>query len=1053
MIHQKETIYHKKIIIKTKANPILIHSKEINNFIFYSIYSIRKFGSLVQPEKETDAVLKFEFHIKQIKCLMQINQFYIMKILFDTQEDILPVVSGDKPKFNFDKIYYKNMKFEDFENKYMEIIIYNLPSNFDLYSGGSLKSIIEKAGIFASLKIDFLTLVVGPEFHNIVLKSLNKKHETVGRIMYTVICKQLAEIKVTINQVKIKINELLHNNIALKLKYEEKGNKQEEQDKLYSSELIPNLNQKEKRTEYNYVSRPGEKNPLIINTKSSMIDFTSNDSYLNIYSIRLIKKNSNDNKGFIFENNPELKNNININNNLVNHYTKIGFSLLSFLEILSEKGEAMNKQASQFFRHMSGFNKNIDSLNKTKTIETSYLKIFKIQIFQDISRNYITPLYFEGNEIGSCQIDISIKDLPSIRQIMCGVLTENGFEINSIHLYDNILLSKGEITLPEEITDLMKIKHNLDTELLNAKENNNITGLLKDIKKKLSEEIEDGCLYYGYSKKTDLFKGQNIMLDIGNSLFNIVEKVDKGNRKIIFDILKLINERGEFDLGTLSISWFEEKKSSENINLEDKKYEFKNDMILSDKILENFYEFNYRCLSYSLEKLSKGKIIENEVKEFALYYINIAYFRIPSFRIKLLEIISRNVDEKFEQIIDRKIKGKREIKQEKKSIEDLLETDPINNLLLWENLFYAKLKSSLEENDKNKKIENEVNQKRKKIFKLIEESKTWEVPFLNRGIYFFGFLEKLMKYIIIKAKSTTDIIWLNIPGFIPILNAITHEILIRPTNSYNEQFKKFFRLFIDSPEIPNTFIKVIIYKTNVYDVTGIFNIMDIISYLFEEFTEKNPEKKFDKFNYNLLNIIIQPILNVDHSLCVSKIILFYYKYSHLIPILYLSSVSQSFLEKKFYDLFFHWSFEVRDKFFYLILFIFDFKLKDLIPFQDIEDLKIKNREYVGLNFNKRFSDILNNKMKIVKEFQLIIQKENKDCNYNNKINEIKYKDLLEKIPKDVQKNIVVSLDHYERVYKDFIQFVRDNKNKKINDIEFPKLFLIPPKDDYIEYEK
>ena len=476
-------------------------------------------------------------------------------------------------------------------------------------------------------------------------------------------------------------------------------------------------------------------------------------------------------------------------------------------------------------------------------------------------------------------------------------------------------------------------------------------------------------------------------------------------------------------------------------------------MLLTDKILENFFEFNYRCLNYSLEKLNKGKIIENEVKEFSIYYINIAYFRVPTFRVKLLEIISTNVDEKFETIIDRKIKGKKEINKEKKSIEDLLETEPINNLLLWEILFYDKLKSSLEENERNKKIENEIIQKRKKIFKLMEESKSWEEPFLIRGIYFFGFIEKLMNYIIIKAKSTTDINWLNIPGFILILNAITHEIHTRPTNSYNEQFKKIFRLFITSPEIPNTLIKEIIYKTNVYDVTGIFNIMDIMSYLFEEFMIKYPEKKFEKFNYNLLNIIIPHILNVDHSLCVSKIILFYYKYSHLIPISYLSGVCQNFLGKKFYDLFFHWSFEVRDKFFYLILFVFDFRLKNLIPFQDIEDLKITNKEYVGLNFNKRFGDILNNKLKLVHEFQLIVQKENKDSNYNNKINEIKYKNLLDQIPDDVHKNIVVSLDHYNKVYKDFEEFLKDNKNKRFEDMDFPKLILIPPKDDYIEYEK
>ena len=1022
------------------------------------MYNLKKFGSNVIPEKEDNSVLKFEFHLFNIRCRMQKSQFYIMKIIFDEQEDILPIVTGEKPNFNFDKIYIKNVKFSELENKYMEIIIYNLPSNFDLYSGGTLQNIIKKATLFSSFKIDFLTLVVGPEYHNIMLKSPYQKFSHVGRIMYTIICRHLSEIKVKIDKVKIQINELLQNNVALSLKYTEK-NRKAEQEKRYSYELIPNLNQKEKITEYNYVQKEKEINPLVINTKTSMIDFISNDSYLNIYSIRLIQKNANYNKGFIFENNPELKNNTNINKNLVNHYTKIGFSLLSFLEILSEKDEALNKQASQFFRHMSGFNKPVINISRTKTEDASDIKIFKIQIFQNISRNYITPLFFNGNEIGSCQIDISINSLPSIRQIMCGVLTENGFEINGIHLYDNILSGKNdEITLPEEITDLILIKQNLDNELLNSKENSkNINSLLKEIQKKLSKEIEEGCLYYGYSEKTDLFKAQNIMLDIGNTVFNIVDKVDKEKRKIIFEILRLINERGEFDLGTLSTDWFQEKKNSEKNLLREnnnkKIFMFNNEILLKDKIIENFFEFNYRCLNYSLEELNKGKMIEKEDKEFSLYYINIAYFRIPLFRNKLMEIISTNVEEKFEQIIDRKMKGKKESNKEKKNIEDLLEADPINNLLLWEILFFSKLESSLDYNDNNAKIENEIHDKQKKIFKLMEEYKSWQEPFLNRGKYFFGFIEKLMNYIILKSKFTSDINWLNLPGFIHILNAITHEIHIKQTNTYSEQFKKLFRLFITTPEIPNTLIKEIIYKTNIYDVNGIFNIMDIISYLFEEFIKRNPGGKFEKFNYNLLNIIIPHILKVDHSLCVSKIILFYYKYSHLIPIIYLSSVCQNFLGNKFYDLFFHWSFEVRDKFFYLILFVFDFKLKNLIPFQDIEDLKITNKEYLGLNFNKSFGDILFNKLKIVNEFQIIIEKENKDINYNNKINEIKYKNLLNQIPNEVHKNIVVSLDHYNKVKKDFEDFVKDNKNKKFENMEFPKLYLVPPKDDYIEYEK
>ena len=341
----------------------------------------------MKPDRPTKEILKFEFHFYKVRCMLQESQFYLMKILFDDCQYQSTLQTGKNPKFNFDKIIIKEMRFDEMESKYFEIIIYCLPSSFDCFKeGGSIENMIKKSKIFSSFKIDLLTLAVGPEYHNIILTS-PKNSEKLGRIMYTITCKQISNISVKINSVKIQMNELLQNNIALSLKYNQK-NKQKS-NSLYTHEINPNLNQKEKKTEYNYFTNENQRNPLTLNIKSSMIDFTSNDSYLNVYSIRLIKNtedNNEYNKGNIFEHNPELKNNKDLTNNLINHYTKIGFALLSFIEILSENDEALNKQASQFFRHMSGFNKPVEFPIKTEPENNSAIKTFTIQIFQDIFR-------------------------------------------------------------------------------------------------------------------------------------------------------------------------------------------------------------------------------------------------------------------------------------------------------------------------------------------------------------------------------------------------------------------------------------------------------------------------------------------------------------------------------------------------------------------------------------------------------------------------------------------------------------------------------------------
>ena len=68
-------------------------------------------------------------------------------------------------------------------------------------------------------------------------------------------------------------------------------------------------------------------------------------------------------------------------------------------------------------------------------------------------------------------------------------------------------------------------------------------------------------------------------------------------------------------------------------------------------------------------------------------------------------------------------------------------------------------------------------------------------------------------------------------------------------------------------------------------------------------------------------------------------------------------------------------------------------------------------------------------------------------NYNNIINPIKYSKILEKIPEEVQKNIVISLSHYEKINQEYKTCIDITKNKAKSDVQYPELELILPKDD------
>ena len=338
-----------------------------------------------------------------------------------------------------------------------------------------------------------------------------------------------------------------------------------------------------------------------------------------------------------------------------------------------------------------------------------------------------------------------------------------------------------------------------------------------------------------------------------------------------------------------------------------------------------------------------------------------------------------------------------------------------------------------------------------------ESDNNWRKLFSKREQLFFNLIKNLVNFIYSKSETSKEINWLNIPGLISLLNATIHEIRTRHVKAYPPQLKEIFKLFVNVPEIPNSLIKEVTGKTNLYDVPGIFNLFDIINSVFDEYATLYPNTIFLKFNYNLLNQVVILLFKEDHSLCVSKVLLFYYNCAHLMPVSHIGELCQNIYFSKFYYYFFHWSFEIRDKFYYFILYIIGHRLKDSRPYQDIEDLKfiknLKTTEYIGVNIHKSFGDILDLKFSLIKELQNIITIEHSDPTFNNVINEDKYSYILKQLPAEIHKNIVVSLHHFDKIFNEFKEFKEDNRRKKIKDIIYPKLELIPPKDDYIEYVK
>lgn len=351
--------------------------------------------------------------------------------------------------------------------------------------------------------------------------------------------------------------------------------------------------------------------------------------------------------------NENISNNLNYPNN---HSPKKIFNLAAspgenISNIQSNNSHAKNLSAE--------LNQNGNANNKIAYISPSLLNdkeysdvnvnIIKFNIFDSINSAFYQEVINNGREIGKIDGFICINKIPSIKQIICGVHTERGLDISSNYLtvpnhYNNTTNNNinqntaisqantngtGEkpnfANLPSELKQI-----NLNCEMLlskliqkssfNFKEisirdlNQEITSTLEALVKLLSLSCKQNCLVYNYSCNEEIATAQNMILELGCNIIQVLDEMINEQRQQGYKLLELIIDRTELDLVNMSLAQY---------------YTYSNPLKeLKNKVIEKFLSFMTQLLDYTLEKLGR-KVNDNNLKTFIENFLAYAYFRVP----------------------------------------------------------------------------------------------------------------------------------------------------------------------------------------------------------------------------------------------------------------------------------------------------------------------------------------------------------------------------------------------------------------------------------------
>lgn len=369
---------------------------------------------------------------------------------------------------------------------------------------------------------------------------------------------------------------------------------------------------------------------------------------------------------------------------LVPKYHCMGYSNLNFYKILSKNESMILRQSSKIFQSYSPLYAqgnqegiNINNLPGNSANEDNNNDLVKCTIFEDLENNFSEEIISNGKVIGLLEGLIQIKKIPLIKQIICGVHTENGFDISSIYLHnpqiaDSSANIEGQIIreLPNDVKAFIALKNKLIEKLfpsafkhmeevskdspsktkaknsllmerrrmslntlettcnLNIDPKETLT-LLNDIKIILKKSYKESLLIFNLIHKEDILLAQKEMIDLGINLINILSKeiLIDNRRTVVFDILILLFNRAEIDLRLMAFDWKTEV------------------CLLKLEVCREFINFLNKTLGYSLDKLVTGKSADLDTNDFVEFFLSVAYFRIPIFRKIFINTINKGISE------------------------------------------------------------------------------------------------------------------------------------------------------------------------------------------------------------------------------------------------------------------------------------------------------------------------------------------------------------------------------------------------------------------------
>ncbi|GMF47287.1 unnamed protein product [Phytophthora fragariaefolia] len=560
---------------------------------------------------------------------------------------------------------------------------------------------------------------------------------------------------------------------------------------------------------------------------------------------------------------------------------------------------------------------------------------------QFVTSRFEQSLTLKGHQVGVIYGTILFKRIPDVRQLRCGVNSENGISSSSSVIVGVVAagskknLRKSKVVIPVEAQRVLEKMQDL-VELMANRQKDDKEGKVRKatkILKMLQVSHKASMLSWVYVSAEALEETKNILLRLWQFLLENIRVRHYTLRNVFYELLFYLVKRAE--LSDLPLLGFDSTVATTVAGTKHTHKVSKKDLEFGLKLRAMLVETKF-CV---LQTVSVRGVMNNNLMFFVARMLSVLCFRLPSFGVELYQLWSESYNEPVPELAA-------EFRMNADA--DLFAMDGLEAHLDWRRFHkaifdeYGEKALRHQEEEAEDKYEVTSEAWKSRFRRLNGEANTLNILLVDQWLWYV--LDTL-------AVLNQKIGWIHLPGYTQVLMVFFLELKTQKSGWLPPTLYKLSCTMLSNPSLINPMTKFLLSSTSVHDVTAVIGAVELLGvwmYMIRSWRvrlssyrlshlENNDRWNFHQddqysipagdevsllppsFDFRFLCAALRILLDSEHTQVVLTTLEFLYNCWDCFPERHADKLRFELL-RSFIRLFLHWHREVRSFFQTLIAF-------------------------------------------------------------------------------------------------------------------------------------